>query len=246
MKTKIIENSKSNKGGVNRAHGRSLAQKYTFAIGHLFIIFICAWLIYGNGWEALGHLFGKAWHLADFTRSQILLTCAFIYWLRHVITLFYLLVRKVEWAEVLGLLVLIGLFETGLVLLGGGAFRDDSINFGFLDLIALILYVLGSYLNSFSEIQRKWWKAEPTNKGHCYTKGLFEYSMHINYFGDTVLFTGWCLFTHNFWILGLPLLMACTFIFYHIPGIDSYLDEHYGEEFKIYSEKTKKFIPFIY
>ena len=40
--------------------------------------------------------------------------------------------------------------------------------------------------------------------------------------------------------------MAGMFIFFHIPGLDSYLDEHYGEEFKIYAKKTKRFVPFIY
>ncbi len=149
-----------------------------------------------------------------------MLACAFIYWLRHVVTLFYLLARKIEWSEVLGLLVFMGMFEIGLVLLGGGAFRDHTLNLGWLDLVALVTFSLGSYLNSFSEIQRKWWKADPANKGHCYTKGLCRYSMHINYFGDTVLFTGWCIFTHNFWVLGLPLLMGCTFIFYHIPALE--------------------------
>ena len=241
-----MENSKSNKAGIDRAHERSIAQKWTFSIGHLAIVLICAWLIYGNGWEAIGAAFGKTWHLADISRAQILLACAFIYWFRHAITLFYLLERKVEWSEVLGLLVFFSLFEIGLLLLGGGAFRDYSIGLGFLDLVALILFFFGSYLNSFSEIQRKRWKADPANKGHCYTKGLFGYSMHINYFGDTVLFTGWCLFTYNFWIIGFPLLMGFSFVFLHIPGLDSYLAERYGEEFKIYSEKTKKFIPFIY
>ena len=241
-----METLNSNQAGVNRTHGRSIPQKWTFALGHLAIIIICAWLIYGNGWEALGHVFGKTWRLADFFRAQILLACAFIYWLRHVITLFYLLARKVEWSEVLGLLIFIGLFEIGLVLLGGGAFRAHSINLGLSDLAALVLFFGGSYLNTVSEIQRKWWKTDTANKGLCYTKGLFGYSMHINYFGDTVLFTGWCLFTYNFWVLGLPLLMGCTFVFYHIPGLDSYLAERYGEEFKAYSAKTKKFIPFIY
>jgi steroid 5-alpha reductase family enzyme len=241
-----MENSKSNKTGVNRGHGRSVSQKLTFATGHFAIILMCAWLIYGNGWEALGHVFGKAWQLSDFFRAQILIACAFIYWLRHVITLFYLLARKVEWSEVAGLLVFMGLFEIGLVLIGGGAFRDHSINLGLLDLVALVLFFLGSFLNSFSEIQRKWWKADTANKGLCYTKGLFRYSMHINYFGDTVLFTGWCLFTYNFWTLGLPFLMGCTFVFFHIPDLDSYLADRYGDAFITYSENTKKFIPFIY
>ena len=241
-----MEKSTSKAAGIIRTHGRSVPQKFTFAMGHLFIVLTCGWLIYGKGWEVIGQGFGKSWQITDIPRAQILLVCAFIYWLRHVLTLFYLLVRKVEWSEVLGLLIFIGLFEIGLVLLGGGAFRDYSIKFGLLDIVALVLFFLGSYLNSASEIQRKWWKAAPTHHGLCYTKGLFAYSMHINYFGDTVLFTGWCLFTYNFWSLGLPLLMGLSFAFYHIPGLDIYLTERYGEAFKNYSKKTRKFIPFIY
>ena len=55
----------------------------------------------------------------------------------------------------------------------------------------LALYVLGSYLNTWSEVDRCLWKKDKRNKGKLYTKGLWRYSMHINYFGDVVLFTGW-------------------------------------------------------
>jgi len=133
-----------------------------------------------------------------------------------------------------------------LILIGGGVFRDYFIQFGFLDAVAFVLLLLGSYLNSFSEIQRKWWKSDSENSGHCYTEGLFSYSMHINYFGDTVLFTGWCLFTSNYWMLGLPLLMGGMFVFFHIPCLDAYLAERYGKEFNDYSKRTKKFIPYVY
>jgi protein-S-isoprenylcysteine O-methyltransferase Ste14 len=241
-----MERSISATGGVNRDHGRSLLQKSVFALGHMSIVAICTWLVYLNGWESLGHAFEKSWQLADSSRAQFLFVCALIYWLRNVLTLFYLLTRRVDWSEVLGILVFIGLIEIGMVLLGGGAFRDYRIHFDILDFLAALLYILGSFLTSFSELQRKWWKKDPANKGHCYTKGLFEYSMHINYFGETMTFTGWSLFTHDFWVLALPLLMAGTFIFLHIPALDSYLASCYGEEFRSYSEKTKKYIPFIY
>ncbi len=112
--------------------------------------------------------------------------------------------------------------------------------------LAVLLVLFGSFLNTGSEVQRKWWKRDPANKGHCYTGGLFSWSMHINYFGDTVLFLGWCLLTLNWWTLTLPVLMAFSFIFYHIPGLDSYLEERYGDEFVEYSKKTKKFIPLVY
>jgi protein-S-isoprenylcysteine O-methyltransferase Ste14 len=241
-----MEASKIKQTGINRSHDNSLLQKSIFIVLHLFIVLTCIWLIYFEGREYIGTIFGKDWELVDPTRATVLLVFAFVYWLRHIITLFYLLVRKVGWSEVFGLLAFIAFFEIGLILLGGGVFRSEVISFGWLDFVALFLFAFGSYLNSFSEIQRKCWKRNPDNKGHFYTGGLFQYSMHINYFGDMVLFSGWCLFTHSIWTFGLPLLMTLMFIFHHIPSLDLYLLERYGEEFIIYSEKTKKLIPFIY
>jgi len=237
---------KQKKAGVDRSYGKSTAQKITFILGHLGIVLICVWLVFFEGVNKVGHLFGQEWSLPDTKRAYILLACAFLYWIRHLITLFYLIVRKVDFSEVFGLLSFMALFEIGLLLVGGGAFRDYSVKLGWVDIFALILLLFGSFLNSFSEMQRKWWKKDPANKGHCYTQGLFKYSMHINYFGDTVLFTGWCLFTGSFWTLILPLLMAGTFVFFHIPGLDSHLEKRYGNEFQTYAGKTKKFIPFIY
>jgi len=241
-----LGNDTTEKAGVNREHGNATTQKLTFILIHFLIILFCAWIVFFNGLNFIGELVGKNWTLIDPSRAKIVFACVLFYWLRHIITLFYLLQRKVAWSEVTELVFFMAFFEIGLVIIGGGVFRDVAIDLGWLDLVALVLLLLGAYLNSVSEIQRKVWKEDTRNKGKCYTKGLFHYSMHINYFGDTVLFTGWCLFTYNFWTLGLPLLMALMFIFFHIPGLDSHLLSRYGSEFKLYSEKTKIFIPFIY
>ena len=234
------------KGGVNREYGKAIIQKWTFILIHLMIILFCIWIVYFDGLVHLGEIFKKDWNLLDPNRAKLLLACALLYWLRHIVTLFYLLERKLAWSEVIELVFFMAFFEIGLLLLGGGAFREYIIQFGWLDIVASILLVFGAFLNSFSEIQRKLWKKDTSNKGHCYSKGLFNYSMHINYFGDTIMFTGWCLFTYNFWSLGLPFLMAIMFIFFHIPGLDVHLYERYGAEFKAYSERTKRFIPFLY
>jgi len=95
-------------------------------------------------------------------------------------------------------------------------------------------------------MQRKWWKKKPTSIGHCYTEGLFSYSMHINYFGDILLFSGWSLLTHSLIAFIFLLLMTLMFVFIHIPGLDSYLSQRYGSEFNDYSAKTKKLVPFVY
>lgn len=238
--------TRKTKGAVDRSYGRSLTEKSVFLAGHLLIIIFCGWLVFSDGLPLLGRLFNRDPQWTDPHRAGLLFACALLYWIRHAITLFYLLLRKVEYGEVFGLLLFMALFEIGLLLIGGGAFGAEPVPFCAFDVFAVMLVFFGSGLNSGSEIQRKRWKKDPANQGHCYTGGLFRYSMHINYFGDTVLFTGWSLLTVNYWTLALPLMMAASFIYFHIPALDAYLTERYGKEFLTYAAKTKKFIPFIY
>ena len=224
---------KPNNAGVDRSHAPSHTQKRGFALLHFI-----------GAAASLGIAFGL--DLPDRPRAILLAFIAALYFCRHLVTLFYLLVRKVEWAEVIGLSVFMIAFEIGFVLLGGGAFGGQMVPFGGLDVLALALVLLGSFLNTYSEMQRKWWKADPANKGHCYTLGLFRHAMHINFFGDVVLFTGWALLTANLWTLALPLAMGLSFAFFHIPGLDTYLAGRYGDEFSAYAARTKKLIPFVY
>lgn len=236
----------SKEGGIDRTHAYSTLQKSVFWGLHFAIILLCAWFVLGGGLELVTGWFGEAVEWTDLTRAHILLVCAAVYFLRHGVTLFYLLERRIDWSEVIGLTAFFALFELGLLLVGGGVFRESVIALSWLDIFALGLFFFGSYLNSTSEIQRKIWKKDPSHKGHCYTGGLFRYSMHMNYFGDVVLFTGWSLLTAAFWTLGLPVLMLLMFMFIHIPPLDQYLAERYGDEFEVYRSKTKRLIPFIW
>ncbi len=70
--------------------------------------------------------------------------------------------------------------------------------------------------------------------------------MHINYFGDIVLFTGFAMVTHNLSMLVIPMIMAVNFVFNIIPTLDRYLERKYGNEFRDYARKTKKLIPLAY
>ena len=83
---------------------------------------------------------------------------ALLYRARHTATLFYLLVRKVEWGEVLGLSLFMTIFEVTLCALAAGALRDQAVPFGLVDGLAIALILFGSFLKTGSEVQRKWWK----------------------------------------------------------------------------------------
>ncbi len=224
------------KAGVDRRHSPSMGPKAIFWGLHGGLVLICAWLVLGQEWIAV----------PDVTRGLIMVGCAALYWLRHGVTLFYLLQRKLDLAEAFGLLAFMAFFEIGLTVIGSGMLRGAPVPWGVLDTIGVALLVFGSYLNSGSEIGRKWWKKDPANKGHCYTGGLFKYSMHINYFGDVVLFSGWALLSASLFSLGLPAMMAAMFIFMHIPGLDDYLAKRYGAEFEAYAAKTAKLVPWVY
>ncbi|MBL4632923.1 MAG: DUF1295 domain-containing protein [Kofleriaceae bacterium] len=230
----------------NRGHSSSLLTKSVFFFLHSLIFSFSLWLILWNGVGLLGSFWGQSWEIADPMRAKVLLACTFLYWARHAVTLFYLVVRKIPWGEAIGLSFFFAFFEITLLLAGGGILRDSPTPMRYWDIIALILLLTGSFLNSGSEIQRKWWKKNPVNKGHCYTLGLFRHSMHINYFGDLVLFSGWCIFTCSLVTFAIPLLMLIMFVFLHIPDIDLYLAKRYGEEFEAYAQRTKKLIPGIF
>lgn len=178
----------------------------------------------------------------DLVRRIILLSFAIIYLLRLSATLFVFLKRRMSWQEAILISIVMSVILVSLLYFGGRA--SSSINA--VDIIAIVLYLFGSYLNTYSEYQRYIWKKKPQNHGHVYTEGLFRFSIHINYFGDVILFTGFALVTHNFVLLLIPLLMMLNFVFVLIPSLDEYLENRYSAEFQEYARRTNKFIPFIY
>jgi steroid 5-alpha reductase family enzyme len=156
--------------------------------------------------------------------------------------MFVFLKRKMTWLEATLISILMPLILFALVYVGGN--NNKSINI--IDIMGILLYVFGSFLNTYSEYTRHKWKKNLENKGRLYTEGLFKYSMHINYFGDVVLFTGFAMITQTFHMLLIPFFMALNFAFFLIPTLDMYLEKKYGKEFREYAMRTKKFIPLVY
>ncbi|MDE0969395.1 MAG: DUF1295 domain-containing protein [Octadecabacter sp.] len=221
-------------GGVNRDHNRSFSQKLTFALIHACIVATCIWLAFGSiDWP-------------NPMRARLLAFCAILYWARHCVTLFVLLKRHVAYSEVFGLSVFIAVFEIGFVLLGGGILANAPTQLGSLDGIAFAFVLLGSYLNTGSELQRWQWKKKLSSKGHCFNEGLFGYATHINYSGDSVLFAGWAMLAASMFAWGIPIFVTAGFLFFHVPALDAYLSKRYGVEFDEYAAKTAKLLPFIY
>lgn len=189
------------------------------------------------------------WRVASgFTKFNamdwVLLAFGVVYVLRTVVAISCLWTRPPAWEEMpvflLFLPAILSSFTFGRV-----AWHSNVL--GLVQLaVAVVLYTFGSLCNTVGEAQRKVFKAKPSNKGKLMTCGVWAWTMHPNYFGDVLLFSGWALASGCWWCWWVPLVMLLGFVFWHIPGLDEYLAQHYPDEFPAYSSSTAKLIPCLY
>lgn len=205
----------------------------------ILIIFISYLILFKGGYNMIfkaNRVNGnEARHLTIF-----LFNC--IVFIRICITFFRFVKRQIPWQEAAGLPFAFAIYYIGFALLGYKCKLPPD----YIDALGIVLFLAGSFLNTFSELLRDQWKRKPENKGHLYTGGLFRYAMHINYFGDVLWVTAYAILTRNWYAAIIPTFLFCAFVFFNIPQLDQYLSSKYGQEFAEYSGKTRKFVPFIY
>ena len=207
----------------------------------LIAVFATLWLMFAE--YATSSTWLRQYQLSgDLVRRILIASCLIIYFVRLQVTVWVFQKRKWTWLETITITVLMSFVLYAFAKVGG----NNKQAVGVVEVIGILLYLSGSYINTHSEYSRHVWKLKEENRGRLYTKGLFSVSMHINYFGDIVLFTGLALVTHSLSMLVIPLIMAVNFVFNIIPSLDRYLEKKYKDEFRDYSKKTKKFIPLIY
>lgn len=180
------------------------------------------------------------WKIEKSTQAHILVIFGIVYFVRLNLMTMWLLKREIAMEE-LTFVILVwipGILASYVFL----AKEVASLQLA----ISVVVYLLGSFFNSWSEIQRKIWKQDPQNAGRCYTEGLFSWSRNINYFGDTLLFTGWALAAGNWWNSWAPILMGLLFYFHHIPDKEKYLAVRYADDWPRYLQSTPySFVPFV-
>ncbi|MFC4077979.1 DUF1295 domain-containing protein [Salinithrix halophila] len=224
------------------SYAQSTGTKAVWTLFHGMVLVIVGWFLFGNGPEKLSAWSGWEFHSGDLTRNAMLFVCSLVIFLRMNITGFIFLKRAFPWSEAFIVGIWLWIIHLTYNILGG----TQTAAVGFPEWLGLALFFLGSYLNTGSEWQRHQFKKRAGNKGKLFTRGLFRYSMHINYFGDVIWAAGLAFITRSLWAWTIPAMMFLMFAFYLIPTLDRYLSHRYGEQFDHYSRKTKKFIPFVY
>ncbi len=223
-------------------YGASWPQKAVLVALELLFLALAAWILFGAGGPAIAGLFG--WPVAEATplRYWLIFGFSLTVLIRMGFMMVFFMKRAVPWSEAFTVPVAFALYYVGfavLVLPAIGAFD-------WIDALGIVLFVVGSYLNTGGELQRHAFKKDPANKGKLFTGGLFGLSMHINFFGDILWVAGYALVTHNWWSSLIVIFIVTFFAFYNVPMLDKHLAEHYGADFEAYRKKTKRLVPFVW
>lgn len=113
--------------------------------------------------------------------------------------------------------------------------------------LGLALFLAGFTLEALADWRLARFKSDPANRGRLLTAGLFAWSRHPNYFGESVLWFGVATISYagtgQIWAYAGP--AALTFLLLKVSGV-TLLDAHLGRtrpEFAAYARRTSAFIP---
>lgn len=115
-----------------------------------------------------------------------------------------------------------------------------------LDYIGLALWIVGYFFEVVGDYQLKKFKSKQENKGKLMKDGLWKYTRHPNYFGESVMWWGIFLIVlslPNGWVTFYsPLIITLLLLFVSgVPLLEKRFKDH--PDFKDYASRTSKFIP---
>jgi steroid 5-alpha reductase family enzyme len=115
------------------------------------------------------------------------------------------------------------------------------------DMLGLLLWLAGFFFEAVGDAQLARFKAEPANKGRILDTGLWAYTRHPNYFGETLMW--WALFLiavqvpGGLWSALGPLVL--TFLLLRISGVrltEATMDKSYSDLDR-YKQQVSPFFP---
>jgi len=116
------------------------------------------------------------------------------------------------------------------------------------DGLAIIVWAIGFFFESFGDLQLTRFRSNPANKGKVLDTGVWRYTRHPNYFGDSTQWWGYYLFAMacgGWWTVFGPLIM--TIFLLRVSGV-ALLEKSLSitkPQYKDYIERTSSFIPWI-
>ncbi|MFP4321088.1 MAG: DUF1295 domain-containing protein [Anaerolineales bacterium] len=117
--------------------------------------------------------------------------------------------------------------------------------FTIFDVLGVVLWIIGFFFEAVGDWQMARFKANPENKGKVLDTGVWRYTRHPNYFGDSAQWWGFWLIAlaaGGWWTVFSPIIM--TFLLVRVSGV-ALLEKNLKKKDKYsdYIERTSAFIP---
>lgn len=123
---------------------------------------------------------------------------------------------------------------------------DNSISI--LDYIAILLWIIGISFESISDVQLAKFRLNPENSGKVLQKGLWKYTRHPNYFGDSLVWWAYglfCIASGVYWpIIGSIVMTILLLKVSEVSLLEKTLVEK-KKDYSAYIEETNAFIPWF-
>lgn len=116
------------------------------------------------------------------------------------------------------------------------------------DYLAVIIWIIGFYFETVGDLQLTKFRSNPANKGKILNTGVWHYTRHPNYFGDSAQWWGYYLFAlaaGGWWTIFSPIIM--TLFLVKVSGV-ALLEKTMKDTkpgYREYMENTSAFIPWI-
>jgi steroid 5-alpha reductase family enzyme len=130
----------------------------------------------------------------------------------------------------------------------GAQFSDSPAGLTFLDFLGLSIWVIGFFFETVGDLQLKQFIKDPANKGRVLSSGVWHYTRHPNYFGDSAQWWAYYLIAlaaGSWWCIISPILMTLFLI--KVSGV-ALLERTMKESkpgYREYMESTSPFIPWF-
>jgi steroid 5-alpha reductase family enzyme len=122
----------------------------------------------------------------------------------------------------------------------------EDINLGVFFFGAAVM-LIGTLYETIADFQLYFFKKNPKNTGKVLNAGLWYYSRHPNYFGESVFWLGTyiCNLSAVIWFTFYsPLLMICFIIFVSgVPILENFMNKDYDSKYGSYIRTTSSFFP---
>ncbi len=124
---------------------------------------------------------------------------------------------------------------------------DKDVSWVFV-VIGGVITLTGLFFESVGDYQLRSFLKNPDNKGKIMQKGLWKYTRHPNYFGETLIWWGLfvCVVTSSYGFIAVISPAVITYLLLFVSGIPL-LEKRYADnpEFQAYKQKTSAFFPWF-